>query len=236
MSSIKVETKKAALPKKALSRAQKKRRKKAEAAAQGQAEPKKTGKDAIFHTIFGNPTYFIMFLKDFVEEKWVKSLEEKHLLLLPGKYTRLLKGRRESDVVYEINHPEYQGYFIVLTEHQSSVDHMMPLRVLDYLVCIWWAWLKNRKPLLNWETTPFKLPPIVPIVFFDGLENWTVPTKFENKVAFSEDFARWIPKFEYLLVDLNTISFEHLESLEDSLALCLMLDKCTSLDDFLHLL
>jgi len=104
------------------------------------------------------------------------------------------------------------------------VDHMMPLRILDYLVCIWWAWLKNRKPLLNWETTPFKLPPIVPIVFFNGLENWTVPTKFEDKVAFAEDFARWIPKFEYLLVDLNTISFEQLESLEDSLALFLILD------------
>jgi len=70
MSGTKVGKKKAAAPKKALSRAQKKRRKKAEAAAAAQNQvPKKIGKDAIFQTMFCNPTYFVMFLKDFVEEK-----------------------------------------------------------------------------------------------------------------------------------------------------------------------
>jgi nicotinamide riboside kinase len=154
---------------------------------------------------------------------------------LPGKYTRLFRGDRESDVVYAVKHPDFQGYFVVLTEHQSTVDHKMPLRILEYLVCIWWAWLRNRQPLLDWKKTPFSLPPIVPIVFYNGKRKWTVPTQFRKNVENYEKFSRWIPDFEYQIVNLREIPFEQLVSLEDALGLCLMLDKCESLDDLVRL-
>ena len=69
-------------------------------------------------------------------------------------------------------------------------------------------------------------------MFYDGIENWTAETEFQKKVEKYELFKNNIPKFEYELINLNKISIEKLEKLEDAMSFILLIDKCREPKDF----
>jgi hypothetical protein len=55
----------------------------------------------------------------------------------------------------------------LLLEMQSSVDFRMPYRLLLYQVEIWRYLLQNEEDALSNRKT-FQLPPIIPIVLYNG--------------------------------------------------------------------
>ncbi|GMO44382.1 MAG: hypothetical protein Ta2B_25180 [Termitinemataceae bacterium] len=78
---------------------------------------------------------------------------------------------------------------------------------------------------------PFKYPPILPLVFYDGTEKWTAPTNFLDKVELSEMFSQYTPKFEYELIDLNKYDKPDLLKFGDMLSLVLLVDKIRNPQD-----
>ena len=192
---------------------------------------KKERKDTVFKKIFGDKELFLLFLKDFVNKPWVKNINIEDLKLMPSKYIGLRESTRESDIVYEINHNELKMYVFVLLEHQGKVNFLMVFRMLEYMTKIWRSRIKEAGKKLS-ERKEYKLPPIVPIVFYDGIENWTAETEFQKKIEKYEMFKNNIPKFEYELINLNKISIEKLEKLEDAMSFILMIDKFREPKDF----
>lgn len=192
---------------------------------------KKERKDTVFKKIFGDKELFLMFLKDFIDKPWVKDISVEDLKLMPSKYIGLRESTRESDIVYEINHNELKMYVFVLLEHQGKVNFLMVFRMLEYMTKIWRSRIKEAGKKLS-ERKEYKLPPIVPIVFYDGIENWTAETEFQKKVEKYELFKNNIPKFEYELINLNKISIDKLEKLEDAMSFILIIDKCREPKDF----
>ena len=192
---------------------------------------KKERKDTVFKKIFGDKELFLMFLKDFIDKLWVKDISVEDLKLMPSKYIGLRESTRESDIVYEINHNELKMYVFVLLEHQGKVNFLMVFRMLEYMTKIWRSRIKEAGKKLS-ERKEYKLPPIVPIVFYDGIENWTAETEFQKKVEKYELFKKNIPKFEYELINLNKISIDKLEKLEDAMSFILMIDKFREPKDF----
>ena len=56
------------------------------------------------------------------------------------------KGRKcESDLIYKVSiEPDYEGYFYILMEFQSSPDHSMALRRLNYIVQFYQSLAKRQ--------------------------------------------------------------------------------------------
>jgi hypothetical protein len=77
----------------------------------------------------------------------------------------------------------------------------------------------------------FRYPPILPLVFYDGTDKWTAETNFLNKVELSAIFKKYIPKYEYELVDLNKYEKEDLLKFEDFLSIVLLVDKVNKLPE-----
>lgn len=48
----------------------------------------------------------------------------------------------------------------------------------------------------------YQLPPIIPLVLYNGSSNWTAPLHFKDKVAHSEMFNGYVCDFEYILVNV----------------------------------
>jgi predicted transposase/invertase (TIGR01784 family) len=75
------------------------------------------------------------------------------------------------------------------------------------------------------NTKGFKFPPVLPLVFYDGADKWTAETNFLNKTELSDVFHKYIPKFEYELIDLNKYSEEELIRFGNTLSFIMLIDK-----------
>jgi hypothetical protein len=76
----------------------------------------------------------------------------------------------------------------------------------------------------------FRYPPVLPIVFYDGPETWTAEKNFRNRTALKEAFGKYIPSFEYILVDLKTYRVEDIARFNDFLSLVMLIDRIGSID------
>lgn len=86
----------------------------------------------------------------------------------------------------------------LLFEHQTTVDPVMPLRLLAYITEI----------LLNYQRRHgLPLPPVLAFVLHQGPERWTVSTSFEDLFELPEHLAtglaEFLPKFRHGLLDLS---------------------------------
>ena len=108
--------------------------------------------------------------------------------------------------------------------------------MLEYMTKIWRAYIEKNDSTnsknLNSSQKEFKLPPIYPIVFYDGPNNWTASKDFKDKVYSYDAFKKFIPDFEYELIDLvGDITFKQLEQLSDEISLLLTFDKLKTSED-----
>ncbi len=190
--------------------------------------PKAPRKDSLFKTIFQNKAMFMMFIQDFIDQDWVKSITPDHLELHPSLFPEIMETDRESDIVYKVKNENNERFVFILLENQTTVDQLMPFRILEYMTRLWRRHIQTTSQSDN---KPFKLPSIVPILFYDGDGSWTAETHLSDKVQDKSFFQRYIPEFEYILIDLSSISFEELEALKNPQSLALILDKIRTPED-----
>ena len=73
-------------------------------------------------------------------------------------------------------------------------------------------------------TGRFKLPPIIPIVFYDGGERWTATLYFNEKINHWGYFKRFTPLFMYEVIDVNSIDDRRLGELKNGVSVILKPD------------
>ena len=97
----------------------------------------------------------------------------------------------------------------MLIEHQSSVDPIMPFRVLYYMVMLWETqrrkWESQKKPPGEW-----KFSPILPVLFYTGDQRWELPLGMKHLVDLPSTLERFIPEPNMLFLNLKAISPEQL--------------------------
>ncbi|MGM0509463.1 MAG: Rpn family recombination-promoting nuclease/putative transposase [Fusobacteriota bacterium] len=189
----------------------------------------KSKKDDIFKKLFRDKEIFLMLLKDFVKESWVKEIDESKIKLEDSLYPDGVESNRESDIIYKVNYKREDIFVFILLEHQSNVNYLMTFRILEYMMKLWRKYIDEAGQ--KSKNKSFKLPPIFPIIFYDGINNWTAVKKFSDKIVDSKRFKKYIPDFEYDIINLNDISFQTLESYEDLLSAILLIDKIKKPED-----
>jgi hypothetical protein len=79
-----------------------------------------------------------------------------------------------------------------------------------------------------------RLPPILPIVIYNGKSRWNYPTQISTLIkGISPEFSLFVPRLDFLLMDEGSYSDEHLASPEmkkahNFVAGLFRLEKCTS--------
>lgn len=118
--------------------------------------------------------------------------------------------------------------FYLLLEMQSKVDFLMPYRLLLYQVEIWRYLMKDQdKKQVRKE---FRLPPIVPIVLYNGKSRWSASRQFRKLLAHEKLFGSELLDFEYLLIDVARYSDEELLVLSNTIGSVFLLDKTEELE------
>jgi predicted transposase/invertase (TIGR01784 family) len=96
---------------------------------------------------------------------------------------------------------------ISLISLRSTVDHFMALRMLRYIL-EFYSSLRKQDPKLR------ILPPVFPILLYNGEARWTAPENFADLIdnRISLDF---IPQFRYFKIAENEFRKEELVSLKN---------------------
>jgi len=117
--------------------------------------------------------------------------------------------RREGDLVWRI--PRRDGgdaYVMLLLEFQSTPDHWMALRLLVYAGLLWQQLVSERRLLPDG-----RLPPILPIVLYNGDPRWRAPVELRDLIGLSEASPMWCwqPGLRYHLIDEGAFGEGELE-------------------------
>jgi hypothetical protein len=199
--------------------------------------PSQNVKDNGFKLIFKSNELFVEFLHDFVPVDMLKNISPDDIEDVTNNYPSLENNEKSSDTVKKINLKNAAPndavstdtlplFVIVLTEHQSTVNFRMPFKMLYYMTSIWESYEREvGEQGFSSTVKGFKYPPILPLVFYDGPDKWTAFTNFLDKVELNKTFSKYIPKFEYELIDLNKYDKPDLLKFGDLLSVVLLIDK-----------
>ena len=112
-----------------------------------------------------------------------------------------------SDLVFSVlikGHDFPAARVYLLFEHKSSPDAMVGMQILRYMA-LQWKELFDQNKLING-----KLPPILPIVVYQGREDWWhAKTSFPDMVDIPSDaFRPYIPDFAFAFFNIRGMDEE----------------------------
>ncbi len=170
--------------------------------------------DSSYKFLFSNPELVRDLIIGFVPDEWLHSLDYSTLEKVPGSYISEDFRNRADDIVWRVKVGGEWIYLYLLIEFQSSVDKYMSLRMMVYQGLLYQDLIKRAEVLDDG-----RLPPILPIVLYNGSQRWTAPIDVGDLIppvpGLVEQFK---PKHKYLLINENAYSDSELASVKNLVA------------------
>ena len=180
--------------------------------------------DQGYKSLFSHPEMVRDLLVGYVDKEAIKNFDMDTLERCNGSYVSEELKERRGDVVWRVNVAGSWTYIYLLIEFQSSVDRFIALRLMGYMALLWQDLIKQKQ--INEDGT---LPPLLPIVLYNGDKPWTAPIKISRLIAKSpKEVKAFQPEATYLLLDEN-----HLPT-EDGLALRNLVSALFALEQGTH--
>jgi predicted transposase/invertase (TIGR01784 family) len=187
--------------------------------------------DKGYKKLFENKEMFVEFLKTFVKEGWVEDIDEKDLIRIDKEFILVDNRSKEADIVYRMKlKNEQEVIFYILLELQSTVDRMMPYRLLIYMTQIWKNILSSVKES-DANKEEYRLPAIVPLVLYNGENKWSAPLRFKDFVSEAARFDKYLVDFQYILVSANDYDPKELLRIGNAISLIIRMDQKLEKDD-----
>lgn len=196
-------------------------------------------KDSSSKIIFEDPVLCSQFLKGYVDIPILKDVQPEDIEDVTERFVHMFTEERNSDIVKRVRTKiNDESFFLIsLIEHKSVVDYNVVMQILRYMVFIWEDYEKEmeRQHKGISRTKEFKYPPILPIIFYDGADGWTAGTRLQERVLFSDMFAKYIPDYQCILMQLNNYSNEELLKRKEELSIIMLIDKLKNAADYTEL-
>jgi len=177
--------------------------------------------DRAYRLLFSNREMVSDLLKGFVDEPWVSELELQTLERYPRSYVSEQLRERESDVVWRVRCRGRWLYVYILIEFQTTVDPFMALRLLVYVGLLYQDLLRGERLRAG-----RKLPPVVPIVLYNGERQWDAPCQMKELIeSLPGGIDRYLPRLEYLLLEERRYGEEQLRGMRNLAAALFRLEN-----------
>jgi len=137
------------------------------------------------------------FVRDFVPAAMALGLDFTRMERVNAKFHGRGGRRREGDVIWRV--PTECGgdvYLYLMLEFQSQIDWWMPIRIQVYAGLLWQQIIDEMR-----LKPGDRLPPVLPVVLYNGDRVWNAPTGTTELVALVDEIIGWFrqqPDYETL--------------------------------------
>jgi hypothetical protein len=181
----------------------------------------KRAHDSTQRRLFGHVEILKMLVEGFVPAKIIAGLELDLDRAEQLKDTFVSEGlaAREADMLWKI--PQLHSddaalYICILLEFQSSVDPVMPIRIMQYVSFIY----ENMARADGFKLGPNTLPPVLPVVLYNGSARWGAAVQVRDLIASpaQSGLSPYLPTLRFLLIDEGRIPTARLNRINTILA------------------
>ena len=131
--------------------------------------------DPSYKALFSEPRLVEDLLRGFVPGEWVGRLDFSTLEKANAQFVSEELLRREDDVIWRVRFADRSWLYVyLLLEFQSSPDPWMALRIMVYVGLLWQDLVKQKV-----VGAGEKLPPVVPVVLYNGETPWNASEELE---------------------------------------------------------
>jgi len=177
--------------------------------------------DAAYKSLFSNAEMVASLIKDFVPEGFITELDFSTLERCSGSYVTDDIRERHDDIVWRVLWKEKWIYIYILLEFQKRSDRWMAVRILNYITLLWQDLIKTGKLKGN-----DLLPPVFPIVLYNGSEKWTAAVELTDlMLPLTGPLAAYQPRQKYFLLEENNIPDEKLNKSKGVASLLMRLER-----------
>jgi predicted transposase/invertase (TIGR01784 family) len=178
-------------------------------------------KDKSYKLLFSHAQMVKELLRDFVREDWVKKLDFSTLKKYNNSFVDENLKERFDDVIWTLKWGKKRLYVYILLEFQSEIDYHMSVRMMTYLGMLYQDLLKTGA-----VKSGNKLPPVLPILLYNGKPRWSAPVNvFDCVIKSPRGLEKYQPRLEYLLIDEGAYDVYELESRKSLVSALFQLER-----------
>jgi len=175
--------------------------------------------DSSYKLLFSHRKMVADLIRAFVHEDWAAGLDLDTLQRVRESGITQDLREREDDVIWRLrivkDGRECWLYLYLILEFQSTVDRAMAVRLLTYVGLLYEDLLKSG------EIGPGDpLPPVLPVVIYNGSDPWTAKTDLADMLdpSLPPQLRHWQPQMRYLLLEERRYREADLEGLPNAAA------------------
>lgn len=158
--------------------------------------------DGLVKALLESPERAAIVLRENLPAQVTDKLAEDAPEHLPGSYVDPNLQETHSDRLFQARlHDGRTLYIYVLIEHKSEPDVGTPVQLLGYLQRIWQRYAEQSSQ--GRAERYRKLPPIVPLVIYNGKPEWSVPLSLLDCVDADDELRELQREFGYQLRHLR---------------------------------
>jgi len=158
--------------------------------------------DQAYKLLFSHPAMVADLLKGYLAREWIGELDLERLESIPESHLSDDLRERHNDCIWRLPWRDPAGgaevwlYIYLMLEFQSTIDPTMPVRILSYLGLLYQDLLRAK------EVQPDDLPPVLPVVLYNGRPRWQVPNQIADCIRrYPAALEPYIPQVQYLFLD-----------------------------------
>ena len=134
--------------------------------------------DPGYKRLFSQPRMVQDLLRGFAARDWSDALDFSTLTPVPASFVSDRLRQRHGDLVWRVGFRGEWLYLLVLLEFQSTVEPAMAVRVLTYTGLLYEKLIDDGALRRHG-----KLPPVLPIVIYNGSQPWTASEEVAELIA-----------------------------------------------------
>ena len=162
----------------------------------------------LFHKVFRNPDNTKYFLQQHLSSDIQRSIDLDSLRLENVSYVDDNLKKHFADLVFSLllrgeEFPSARVY--LLFEHKSAPAPLVGMQILRYMALQW-------KELYDQQLILGKLPPILPIVIYQGQDSWKPRISFHDLVEMpSDSFKAYVPDFVFAFFSVRGVDAQKVQ-------------------------
>lgn len=183
--------------------------------------------DTGYKRLFSHREMVADLLGGFVHQPWVRELEFDTLERVSGSYVSDDFREREDDIIWRVRWRDQWLYVYLLLEFQSTVDRFMAIRILVYVGMLYQDLIRAK------QLTPNGLlPPVLPVVLYNGDRKWTAARDVGELVeTVPGGLEHYRPHIRYFLLEERRYEEAELASMQNLVAALFRLENSRAPED-----